>query len=98
MFTSVSGQLTLAAAVPIVLGSVLAQFPNPINQNIGIYLVNGIGVIGAIVGPLLVNWGKMSIKTIFVVGWALMSLSLVMVVIFQLAAVAIMTVISLSML
>jgi hypothetical protein len=81
-----------------VLTSVLAEFPTPPNTQVGIYLINGIGLIGAIVGPFLALSFKLSIKTIFVIGWALMSTALVMTVIFQLADVPAMTLISLSLL
>ena len=76
----------------------LAEFPTPPNTQVGIYLINGIGLIGAIVGPSLALSFKLSIKTIFVIGWALMSTALVMTVIFQLADVPAMTLISLSLL
>jgi hypothetical protein len=99
VLTAVSGQLTTAATVPIVLGTVLDEFPKPINNQVGIYMVNGIGLVGAIVGPVLKSFRpSISIKSIFVVGWALMSLSLVMVVIFQLAGVPAMLLVSLALL
>lgn len=74
------------------------MFPTPPNTQFGIYLINGVALIGAIVGPFLTQSFKLSIKTIFVIGFALMSTALVLAVIFLLADVPVMTLISLSLL
>jgi hypothetical protein len=84
MLSAISGQLTASAAVPICLSSVMSEIPE-VNFQVAVYMINGFQVIGAIIGPLLINC--LSIKTIMVLGWAIMALSLCLVVIFQLSGV-----------
>lgn len=84
MVTAISGNLAAAGAVPVIIASILGQFQTPINQQVGIYLVDLTAVLGVATAPLLTGYFKIGIKSIFVFGWSLMSICLLMIVIFQL--------------